>query len=284
MKTEPQEHNESEKELAPWERSRLRGFSNAHLQMSADLFSQSIELAKIAIELARLDRVDKAQKRKPKAYLNEASELVNAAALHAAFHPDSEAKWSMKALSLMMGGSVIEFAEIVGSLAKARTVLLDDGRPFQFEGFRSERGFSKFIRRHFSRMIESRCLQMHPGKTTSLKDGLIQSLIENPRSTAVGQELLETSDYKHFAGLWPHAVSCAKSGKGKSWATTVFEEWVALAACETAKLAESDWRANGVRAVDLQSMAETRKLANRAKGRKKHPAFQAQPPPKSKPE
>jgi hypothetical protein len=277
------------------ERPVLRAFSDGyHLQMQPDLFAQSLELARLSIELARLVRIkEKQDPRSAAAFLPEAVALVNEAALHAAYHPKIVSNEAMNKLSRRLNANRVPFDRLYGG----KTIEASGGG-FWTPGFKEAadpKGMNDAFRAHFQRMVgeglkERVRVKDHP-KMHSLRVWLAYELVKGRGSAAGAVSFLEGGHYgirdadteKHGikfkvempghyairAGVLEEAVAKIGQGYGMQWARRVVNEWRDLVATKAAKEAMLDWKENGIPPSDLKAFAESQARRYKFRGNRR---------------
>lgn len=123
------------------------------LSMDAGLFSQSVGLAGLAIDLARLEwQRDKLSVRHPSEFLDAAAELVNAASLHTG----TDGKEVIQAIAEKHIREREETKILWGKLFEAKSkpllVMLKGGGKFEWKPIGTKKQQSAFLKKHWDRV------------------------------------------------------------------------------------------------------------------------------------
>ncbi len=256
------------------ERQILRAFSDPyHLQMQPDLFAQSLELARLSIDLARLARLKGgADTRSPAAFLPEAVALVNEAALHAAYHPKIVSDEAFARLERRLNSRCVPFERLYGREAiKAAGGGLWTS---SFERNADPKGMNEAFRKHFIRMVgeglKERVRVKGQAKPHSLRAWLAYELMIGRGDTAGAVSFLEAGHYAKRTGVLNEALAEIGRGNGFQWARRVVNAWRDLVAAKAAVEVRLQWEKNGIPRADLAAFAESqvRRYKSKGNGRK----------------
>jgi hypothetical protein len=203
-------------------------------------------------------------------FLAASASLIQDSAAHIAVHPQKEKQENEKRFMAKITGKRVSLEKIVGPGSKGVKVMLKKGHPFEFPPFASERGFVDFVTSHFTRHVTETINQERPigGKTSSTRSQLIAHLTNRKSGASGAAAFLRRGYYKDRADLITDAVKAAGKGRGKKWAERTVNCWVKLAAKTIAKEVLIEWKQVGIPPVDMQSLAKSKALSNKAKGRK----------------
>lgn len=126
------------------------------LAMDAEMFAQSVGLAGLAIDLARLEwQRDKTSKRPPSDYLAAATGLVNEASLHTGTHADEvRAAIEEKRIREREVEKVtwVTWATFFDATSEPHLVTLKDGGKFLWNPIGSDKQRRAFLKKHFDRV------------------------------------------------------------------------------------------------------------------------------------
>jgi len=123
------------------------------MSMDAGLFAQSVGLAGLAIDLARLEwQRDKTSKRPPSEFLDAAAGLVNEASLHAGTHTDEVLEAIAAKQMREREAAKVSWATLFYASSKPHLVTLKDGESFLWKPIGTEKQQRAFLKKHFDRM------------------------------------------------------------------------------------------------------------------------------------
>jgi len=153
------------------------------LSMDAGMFAQSVALAGLAIDLARLEwQRDQTCVRHPSEYLEEATELVN----EASRHTGTDAKEILHAIAEKQIREREESKRSWGELFEAKSepliVMLEGGGKFQWKPISTDKQRRAFLKNHWDRL----CVE------EAERPDLEQRLMERGVSPRVMQQFAET--------------------------------------------------------------------------------------------
>lgn len=245
---------------------RTEGFST---MIEPELFNQCATVARLALEWARLETIRGDKKSKPNDYLRAAADLIQDSAKLIAVHPEREKKENDDRWKAKLEGRV-GLDKIRGGSAGGVTVKMRDGTFFRFEPFTgaSERGFRDFVTKHFARMIKQGLSEIgrnEAGERHTLKEWLLLSLSEKEAGIEAAKHWLRCAGY----GMRVNDLERAAQDIGhhvSTFADSVVERWSEIVAEQSAAEKIAEWEVEGIEAVDLRAMAETRARANKDKG------------------
>jgi len=132
--------------------------TNGYMPMIDDsLFRQCAEVARLAVELARLEWVKykKPENAIPNDQLRNAAELIQRSAAFIAVHPQREQTDAAIRFMDKAEGGRVQISEIVGPKAKGVTVQRPDGTRFSFRRYDDNttmKGFVALVRQHLQRL------------------------------------------------------------------------------------------------------------------------------------
>jgi hypothetical protein len=126
------------------------------LSMDAGMFAQSVGLASLAIDLARLEwQRDKTSKRPPSDYLDAATELVNEASTHTGtnakevIHAIGEKRIREREVGKV---TWVTWATFFDAASEPLLVTLKDGGKFLWNPIGSDKQRRAFLKKHFDRV------------------------------------------------------------------------------------------------------------------------------------
>lgn len=245
---------------------RTEGFCT---MIEPELFNQCATVAKLAMRWAKLDSMRGEKQTRPSDYLRAAADLIQDSAELIAAHPEREKKANDERWTAKLEGRV-SLDRIRGGKAKGVSVRMRDGSLFRFEPFTgdSDRGFREFVTKHWQRMVKAELsanVKSESGEKRTLKDRLLLSLAEGEKGIDTAKQYLRGAGY----GIREKALDRAVQSAGNhspTWAATVVQRWLEIVAEDATTEHLAEWSKLGIEAIDLRAMAETRALANKARG------------------
>jgi hypothetical protein len=123
------------------------------LSMEAGLFAQSLGLAGLAVDLARLEwQRDKSSKRSPREFLDVAAELVNAASLHTGTNANEvlQAIGEKQIREREKGRK--KWDDLFDAASDPFPVILKGGVEFPWKPIGTKRGRRAFLKKHWDRL------------------------------------------------------------------------------------------------------------------------------------
>ncbi|MBL9146166.1 MAG: hypothetical protein JNM99_20965 [Verrucomicrobiaceae bacterium] len=255
----PNETSDTRKRLRPYmEKERLRTPTGIQ-QMTEAAFVRGVEIARMAIEIARLNR-----SAEPEAFLNRAVTLINRGAECSYFDPDKALHESIECAEYE---SRIPYAQVVGYHAEDRFELhyIDDDDKEKtawikrYSASENAKGFRGFLMTYFRTQWVRRDQR-----------AFIQLLAGNRKNKIRGvRTLLNKGYYRNRAHLVDQAFQLVGDGKGKRWAKRVYDQWLELGAAEASSELIQDAKENGFSLVDLLAFSRVKQTTNKLKGRRK---------------
>jgi len=123
------------------------------LSMEAGMFAQSLGLAGLAVDLARLEwQRDKSSKRSPREFLDVAAELVNAASLHTGTNANEVVQAIGEKRVRERAGGLQKWGDLFDAESDPFDVTLRGGVEFRWKPIGSDRGRKDFLKKHWDRL------------------------------------------------------------------------------------------------------------------------------------
>jgi len=225
-------------------------------------FAQGAELAKIAIELARLH-----QSNKPAECIDEAKALVFQC-IKAVCDTSLEEEARYKRNQQRLKDHIVKRFDSkrvpesrFWDVGIEGLVLDLDGEAFRFEPYSEERKWNDLIKAHIAR-LSSEVLAKEFKDGLTFRDWLTREL-------GAGRSLPECVE-EHG---WRYRLEVANRAwenrsEGPAWIGDLVKDWAEAYAEDWFELWKAEFRELGVRVVDLYAIAKTRKMGHKAKGRK----------------
>lgn len=258
----------NKKRSAYFDRIRLGHRKPETMNMDAKMFAQSVGLSHLAVDLARLALQRGDTSREPVDFLNDAAHLVNEAAKHTGFISEEALDFMLKESAEQRKAEQTPISALHGPDATGVEVIMDDGSKFMLPPFTSERGWKEFLEKHFRRRLPD-----------NLKSGILENLLksldekagetvrqrrESALKAAVG--IIYPTAWNGLEHLLEQAAAENQNETVKNWPKAVLERWVDLQTKWSAENWPRYWAADGLNYATLQSLAETKRLGNKAKG------------------
>jgi hypothetical protein len=254
--------------------TRLKGRENQHANMSAELFAQSVGLAHLAVDLARLALQRGDKNFEPLGLLDSAAHLVNEAARHTSYTSKEAMADIQRRHEKAEVNEKTPLSAIYGDGSADREIAMKDGSKFTFGSFTSERGWNEFLEKHYRRVLPD-----------ELKGEILERLNllnvpsgtgpfgRNPRTRHSvmldAVSYIKTTYWEGFEHLMEQAVKDNESIGRKGWPHAVLESWVRHQAEWSAEFWQQYWKEEGLNLSTLQSLAETKQIGNKNKGKDK---------------
>ncbi|HBJ88145.1 MAG TPA: hypothetical protein DDZ88_30680 [Verrucomicrobiales bacterium] len=251
-----------------FERIRLKHRDPKTMQMDSEVFRQSVELARLAVDLASLAWQRGGSNEEPLAFLDHAAHLVNEAAKLTGFSPDEAVKSMMGERWEDRAARQIPMSALYGEEPGEYEAIMEDGTKFAFARFTTERGWREFLARHFERVLPD-----------WLKNGIFENLSKSLDSkTGVDNEQRRESALKaaiefFYSTAWnglehllDQAAKDNHKATPKNWPAVVLKRWIELQTKWSVESYPKKWKEHGLEYTVLQSLAQTRRLGNKAKG------------------
>ena len=252
--------------------TRLKGREKQHANMSAEIFDQSVGLAHLAVDLARLALQRGDKNAEPLALLDSAAHLVNEAARHTGYTSKEAIADIWREREKARVNNNTKLSAIYGDDSKDVEITMKNGSKFTFGSFTSERGWNEFLEKHFRRVIpdklkgEIRLNLANPPSGTG-------PFGRNPRTRQLAimdaVSYIEATHYEGLEHLIEQAVKDNESRGREEWPKAVLESWVQHQAKWSAGFWTRYWKEQGLSASTLRDLAETKRIANKNKGRGK---------------
>ncbi|MFZ4765331.1 MAG: hypothetical protein ACOYMN_10295 [Roseimicrobium sp.] len=226
-------------------------------------FAQGAELAKIAIELARLH-----QSHKPAECIDEARALVfQCIRAVCDSHSEKEARYERNQQRLKDHiGKRLEPKRIpearLWDLNAGVLELKSDGKTSWFEPYSEERKWNDLVKAHIAK-VSSKVLAEQFKDGLTFRDWLMREL-------GAGRSLPDCVKEHH----WRYRIEVAERAwekgleVGPPWFVDVVNNWAEDFRQDWYEEWKADFKERGVRVVDLFAIAKTRKMGHQAKGRK----------------
>lgn len=253
---------------AYFDRIRLKHRKPETMSMNEGMFAQSVGLSHLAVDLARLAWQREKSNREPFDFLNDAAHLVNEAAKLTGTDSAEALEAYMQRFKAKRQAKQIPLSALHGADATGLEVFMDDGSRFNFTPFTTERGWKEFLEKHFRRVLpdwlKSELLEhLTKNMNTQSADDAKQA---RESATQAAVDYLTTTRWEGMEHLLKQAAMESASCKDVEWPEAVLMRWTELEANCCADFWSKDWEADGLNYATLQSLAETKRLGNKAKG------------------
>lgn len=251
-----------------FQRIRLKHRDTKTMQMNEEMFTQSVQLAHLAVDLSKLAWQRNGSNEEPLAFLDYAAHLVNEASKLTGFSSEEAFDSMMQQNAEEREASQIPVSALYGNDAGEYEVIMEDGSKFAFVRFTSERGWQDFLAKHFQRILPAR-----------LKNGILENLSKSLDSKTGGSrslrresalkaavEFIYSTQWNGLEHLLELAAKENQKATVKNWPHAVLKRWVEHQTQWSVENWPKTWKEQGLNYATLQSMAQTRRLANKAKG------------------
>ncbi len=258
----------NKKRSAYFDKIRLGHRKTETMNMDEEMFAQSVGLSHLAVDLARLAWQQGEPNRELLDYLNDAAYLVNEAAKHTGIISEEALDFMLKESAEQRKASQTPLSALNGPDAAGVEVIMEDDSKFTFPPFTSERGWKEFLEKHFRRRLPD-----------NLKSGILENLL-NSLDEKAGETVLQRREsalkaavaiiyptvWNGLEHLLEQAAAENQNETVENWPKAVLKRWVDLQTKWSAENWPRYWAADGLNYSTLQSLAETKRLGNKAKG------------------
>lgn len=250
-------------ELAGWEHDPLSPVTEYQAGIHHEAFVHGVELAKVAIDLARLNGG-----LKPADCIEEARNLVFQCIKSVCRSNEVDAKIAERNrhrlnehINRRLDGPRITESTFWGD----KPVLIEvtgTSKPFSFEPYSGERKWNDFLKSHFSRIVGEELDQV-------FRDGLTfrHWLLREIEGGRTLPDCVKEHQYQYRLHVAERVWNGRSSGPG--WRQEVLNDWEEAFALDWFQEMKQEFRENGVREALLSSFAQTRQLKFKTKGKGK---------------